>query len=830
MRMAGKRFKEVPPERLRVKIDPDSLGFESTDNCEYHGRIIGQDRAIKALTMGLEIDSPGYNIYAAGLSGTGKASTIEKLLEQLDLKKKLPDDICYVNNFRDPDMPVVIMLPAGMGKQFAVDMDDMILYLQKQIPHLFESEDFKKQFEHIVNSYMEKQKALLKAFSEKIQRENFQLVQFQMGPYTKQDIVPLYDGKPVPIEQLESLVEQDKFDRKKLEDIGEKLGELRLELDLTMKETRKIEKKIRTEIDSLEYKTGFPVLSEYISDIRVKYLKYSDKINDYLTSVQENILSNLKLFQEKDEEKQTTPPPFLQSGRTPEERFTEYKVNVLVDNSQTTATPVIIENTPTYKNLFGTIEREVDRSGFWKTDFTRIKPGSLLRANGGYIVFNAVEALTEYGVWKFLKRTLENRFLTMQPYDPLNIASTAIKPEPIPIDVKVVILGDNYIYHQLYTLEDSFSKIFKIKAPFDTEMPHNERNISDYGCFIKKLAEDECLLQFHKSAVAAMVEFGIRLTGKQNKLSTRFSEIADLTREASYWARKDDSGLVMDTHVDKAWQEKIERVKLVEDKIQEMIEDGTIMIDTEGEVTGQVNGLSVYDLGDHTFGKPSRITAEISMGKAGVISIEREAKLSGKTHDKGVLILEGFFRGRYTQDKPLTMSVSICFEQSYGGIDGDSASSSEVCAILSSLSELPVKQCLAMTGSVNQKGEIQPVGGINQKIEGFYDVCRSVGSGLNGTQGVIIPSLNISGLMLRKDVVQAVSEGTFHIYPVSTIDECMAILTGVDAGERDKEGAYLPETVNFLVNEKLEFLAEGLRDFGGEKSETQKSPGNNNEN
>ncbi len=819
--MSGNRFEEVSREKLRLKINPDSLGFETTADCEYHGRIIGQDRAIKALTMGLEIESPGYNIYAAGLSGTGKASTIKNLLEQLDLEKKIPDDVCYVNNFKDPDKPMVILLPAGLGRELQKDMNDLILYLQKQIPRIFESTDFKKKSEHIVNSYMDKQKELIKALSEKIQKENFQLIQFQIGPYTKHDIAPLYEGKPVPIEQLESLVEQDKFDRKHLDKIEKKIGELRLELDATMKKTRRIEKKIREEIDSLEYETGLPVVSDHIYDIRLKYGKHNSKITDYLKSVQENILSNLKLFQEKDEEKQPD-PLFLLKGTATEEKFTEYSVNVLVDNSQTQTTPVIIENTPTYKNLFGTIEREVDRSGFWKTDFTKIKAGSLLRANGGYIVFNAMEALTEYGVWNFLKRTLENMTLTMQPYDPLNISATAMNPEPIPIDVKVVMLGDNYVYNQLYNLEDSFRKIFKIKAPFDTEMPNSEEHISDYARFITKIAKDEGLLQFHKSAVAAIVEFGIRLTEKQKKLSTRFSEIADLVREASYWAGKDGCSVVNEEHVDKAWEEKIERVKLLENKIQEMIEEGTIMIDTEGAVTGQVNGLSVYDLGDYAFGKPSRITAETSMGKAGVINIEREAKLSGKTHDKGVLILEGFFRGRYTQDKPLTMSVSICFEQSYGGIEGDSASSSEVCSILSSLSGLPVKQCFAMTGSVNQKGEVQPVGGINQKIEGFYDVCRAMGSGLTGTQGVIIPALNISGLMLRKDVVQAVSEGKFHIYPVKSIDDCIAILTGVDAGERDKKGNYPPGTVNFLVNEKLELLAKGLRDFGEEKAETQK--------
>ncbi|MBN2514483.1 MAG: AAA family ATPase [Deltaproteobacteria bacterium] len=816
-------FEEVVPEKLRFKLDPDSLGFQDTTECEYLEGIIGQERAVKAVRIGLEIESPGYNIYAAGLTGTGKTSTIKSLLNQLDLGKKMPDDICYVNNFRNPDMPLVIMIPAGEGIKFQKDMEEMILHLRKQIPHIFESEDFKKASEQIVSTHMAKQKEMVKDFNEKIQKENFQLVQYQIGPYTKQDVAPLYEGKPVPIEQLEALAEQDKYRKETLEKTRVKLSELRSELDTLMRETRQIEKEIRKEMNSLEHKTGLPVVSGMVSDIRLKYGKYSDKVKSYLDEVLENILSNLKMFKDGDEDQkqqsEQIPPPYYPS--VPERRFIEYKVNVVVDNSQTKKVPVIIETAPTYKNLFGTIEREIDRSGFWKTDFTRIKAGSLLRANGGYIVFNALEALIEPGVWSFLKRTLKNRQLNMQPYDPFSLASTAMKPDPIPIDIKVIMIGDNYLYHLLYNLEEDFKKIFKTKAQFDTEMPNRQEHVNDYISFIKRIIEDEKLLQFHKSAVTAIIEFGIRLSGKQKKLSTRFSDIADLIREANYWAGKDKSTLVEGKHVDKAYKEKIERLNLAEDKIQEMIEDGNIMIDTEGHVIGQVNGLSVYDMGDYSFGKPSRITAQTSMGRAGIINIEREAKLSGKTHDKGVLILEGYFRGKYAQDKPLTMSASICFEQSYGGVDGDSASSTEIYAILSSLSELPLRQDIAVTGSVNQRGEIQPIGGVNQKIEGFYDVCKV--KGLTGNHGVIIPSQNISELMLRKDVVEAVSKGTFHIYPVSTIDDGITILTGIEPGEKDKDGDYSPGTVNFLVNEKLRTIVQGLKDFGEEEKKETKA-------
>ena len=815
-------FEEVPVEKLRWRCNPDALGFDNTDECRYYNSIIGQDRAVQALMMGLQISSPGYNIYAAGRSGTGKASTIMSILSQMDLGTKIPDDICYVNNFKNTDMPKAIFLPAGMGKKFQSDMDEMVAYLRRQLPFIFESESFKKETEEMMEMYRTKQKDLFREFNDKIYKENFQLVQFQIGPFTRQDIVPLYEGKPVPIEQLEALAEQDKFNKDDLEKIRKKMIEFRVELDSLMRETRQIERDLRNETDQLEYRTGLPVVSGVISDVRVKYVQNNEKVNTYLDEVQEHILSNLKLFREREDDQQQAaqamPLPIMQPQAP---KFVEYKVNVLVDNSHTEKRPVIHETDPNFKNLFGTIEREIDRSGFWKTDFTKIKAGSILRANGGFIVFNAYDALIEPGVWFTLKRTLKNMSLNLQPYDPYGFMPVALKPEPIDLDVKVIMIGDAYIYYQLYYLTDDFKKIFKTKADFDTEMPNQDKNVQDYICFLKKIITDEKLLPFDKKAAAAIIEFGTRLTGKQKKLTTRFVEVADLIREASYWAHAEGSTLVTDTHVDKAYDEKIRRVAMLEDKIQEMIEDGTIMIDTDKAVVGQVNGLSVYDMGDHAFGRPARITVETSMGRSGVVNIEREAKLSGKTHDKGVLILDGYIRGKYAQDKPLTMSATIAFEQSYSGVDGDSASSTEMYAILSSLADVPLRQDIAVTGSMNQKGEVQPIGGVNYKIEGFYDVCKA--KGLTGNQGVMIPRLNVPDLMLRKDIVQAVTDRKFHIYPVSAIDEGIAILTGIDAGKKDAQGNYPPGTINYLVDEKLKSIALNLKKFGEEGAERGKS-------
>ncbi len=823
------RSKEVPVQLLRWTCNPDLLGFDTTKECEKTDSIIGQSRAVKAITLGLEIESPGYNIYVSGMTGTGKTTTIKNMLNQLDLKKLIPDDICYVHNFKDPDTPRAIMFPAGSGRKFQKEMDDLVAHLRKEIPFILESDEFKKESEKVINTYRQKQKEIIREFNDRLLKENFQLVQFQMGPFTRQDIAPVVEGRPVPFEQLEAMAEEDKFSKEDLATIRTKIVDLRIELDSVMRETRDIEREIRQQIAILEHKYGSPAVTEQISDLRLRYVDSNEKVSSYLNEVQEHILSNLKIFQEKEEDQQqqqqAMPFPVPQA---PVRRFIEFKVNVLVDNAETEKTPIVIETAPTFKNLFGTIEREVDRSGLWRTDFTHIRAGSLLRANGGYIVFDALEALIEPGVWTFLKRALKSRELNMQPYDPFSFLPSAIKPEPIPLDIKVIIVGDDYLYYLLYNMERDFKEIFKTKAQFDTEMANSDENIREYVCLIKRIVDEEKLLDFDKKAVCTVVEYGVRLSGRQKKLSTRFSEIADLIREAHYWAKKDGSDLVTDRHVDKAYEEKINRVSQIEEKIQELIDDGTIMIDTDDKVVGQVNGLSVYDMGEYAFGKPSRITAKTSMGRTGVINIEREAKLSGRTHDKGVLILEGYFRGKYAQKKPLTMSASIAFEQSYGGVDGDSASSTEIYAILSSLSELPLRQDIAVTGSVNQKGEIQPIGGANQKIEGFFDVCRA--RGLTGGQGVMIPQLNVPELILRKDVVKAVAEGKFHIWPVKTIDEGIELLTGVPAGVADEKGNYPENTVSYCVDKKLLTLAEGLKSFAEEGKPQKPADETNNEN
>ncbi len=806
------KYKEVPVEKLRWRCPPDSLPFEDTSEIPACKEIIGQERALKAIRLGLEMDSLGYNIFIVGLVGTGRNTTIKCLLEEIDKAGKIPDDLCYVSNFKDPDQPRCICLPAGRGKAFKKDMDDLIESLKKNIPLVFESEEYQKQRRELVEKHRDREKGIVKEFESRAKKEGFAVVQVQVGPFTRPDVVPVVAGNAMPLDQLENLVDQGQFPKENFENLKVKYSQLNAEMEQVFKETRKVEKIIQEALAALDKSAISHLVEGAIGDIREKHKQ--PKIHAYLDEVKNSILENPGRFQPKPEA-----PPLPIPGLvlpTPVDTFSEFQVNVLVDNSEIKGAPVIIETSPTYRNLFGTIERSWGMGGIGKTDFTKIKSGSFLRANGGYLVLNALDVFMEPGVWIALKRTLRNRSMEMQSFDPFYLfASSALKPEPIEVRVKVVMIGDAYLYGMLYAVDEDFKKIFKIKADFDTVMERKEETQMQYASFIRKICQDENLLPFDRSGVAAVIEYGVRLAGRQKKLSTEFHRITDILREASYWAKKDKSEIIAEKHVDQAVAEKIYRKKMIEDKIQEMIEDGIIMIDSDGATVGQVNGLSVYDMGEYAFGKPSRITAKTSMGKAGIINIEREADLSGRTHNKGVLILGGYMRGKYAQDKPLTLTASLAFEQSYGGVDGDSASSTEVYAILSSLSVLSLRQDIAVTGSVNQNGEIQPIGGVNQKIEGFFDVCRS--RGLTGKQGVMIPHQNVGDLMLRKDVVEAVAAGKFHIYPVQTIDQGIEILTGVPAGEKTKEGTYPPETVNYLVDQKLLELAKKMKAFEAEE-------------
>ena len=794
--------KEVPVDQLRWKCDPKHLDMKTTDDVKPLKDVVGQDRALRALRLGLEIKHFGYNVFVTGFSGTGRTTTLKRLLNEFQRNKVPLYDRCYVHNFRIPDQPLLVTLSAGSGAKLRADMDEFIADLLKNIPAVFESRRYQEARKRTLEHFQERQRSVLKDFEKKVRERGFELIQVQIGQTVRPDIAPLVDNAPVGFDQLDSLIQQGKLTRARVDQFMKDRALLETQMESILKEMRNIERKAKESIDELADRFLLPLVKNRVDELKDKYR--NDKLAQYLDSVLEHIMENADRFLPQEEATRT--------GRKPQGEFAEFRVNVIVDNAETENIPIVIETNPRFKNLFGTIDREVDKSGMWRTDFTMIKAGSMLRADGGYLLLNALDALLEPGVWPTLKRTLRNQLHEIQTMETgiFGLSST-LKPEPIPFDVKVVMIGDAYIYNLLYEQDDDFKKIFKVRADFDVEMPKMDKTINHYISFIKMICDEEKLRPFDSSGIAEIVEYGVRLAGRQNKLSTRFNIIANVLREANFWAGKDGDKVVTRKHIRKAIEERIDRVNLVEEKIQEMILEGTILIDSRGAVVGQVNGLSVYDLGEHAFGKPSRITVRTSMGKAGVINIEREANLSGPTHNKGVLILSGYLRSTYAGDKPLAMSASIAFEQSYGGIDGDSASSTEVYAILSSLANVPLRQDIAVTGSVNQKGEIQPIGGVNEKIEGFFDVCQA--RGLTGKQGVIIPQQNVKDLMLRHDVVDAVTKGKFHVYTVGMIDEGIEILTGIKAGKPLKNGHFEKGGIHDRVNRKLLEFAKQWREI-----------------
>jgi len=806
----------VPVADLRPTSDPASLPFDYSSDCPACDEIIGQDRALRALETGLNIKILGYNIFITGMVGTGRSTSIKKLLEHLKKGDPAPDDLLYVNNFRNPDEPRLLQLPCGKGAQFVEAMDNLIVRLQENISNLLKSDYYTERRDAIVEDRQIRQKEILKAFEDETAREGFSVIQVQMGLFVKPDLIPVIDGQPAPFPKLEQAVREQKFDAAALEGLKAKYEALSKKLEGIFEQLRDIEENMRLDLKSYDEEAIAPVIAGAIAEIRPHFPQ--PEAIEYLDEVESDLIVNFEPFRgdgkkDKDEEKR---------GEMPADPFLPYRVNLLVDNTDLEHAPVVIETNPTYVNMFGAIDSSVNRFGSWMTDFTKIKAGSFLKANGGFLVLNALDVLVEPGVWPTLKRTLRNQSLEIQNYASLFLISTkSIKPEPAKVNVKVVMIGDEEIYDLLLLHDDEFKRIFKIKSEFDTEMPRSDGSVRDYIRFIKKISDEGGLLPFDRTGMAAVIDHGIRLAGRQKKISTRFHYVADVIRESDYWARQDGKTAVGAADVEKAVRERFARVNLVETKIQEMIEEGSIMIDTEGAVVGQVNGLAVYSLGQYAFGKPSRITARTSVGRAGVINIEREADLSGQTHNKGVLILGGYLRGQYAMDKPFALSASIAFEQSYGGVDGDSASSTEVYAILSALSGLPLRQDIAVTGSLNQKGEIQPIGGVNEKIEGFFDVCRA--KGLTGTQGVMIPHQNVRNLMLRPDVVEAATAGKFAIYPVRTIDEGIEILTGAAAGKKNDDGTWEKDTVNFLVDRELQRLAKASKDFFEEEKETKKA-------
>ena len=766
---------ELPADRLRWRCTPDMLHIADMADVMPSRSIIGQERALQAIQVGLEMKHYGYNIFVTGLPGTGRMTAIQRMLREFEGRKLPLTDKVYVHNFRNPDAPIMLAFQAGQGIKFKREMGTFLDDLQKGIPGVFESRRYIEQRKGMLEHFQDRQRSVLKDFEKKVKKKGFEVVQVQGGPTNRPEIAPVIEGNPIGLDQLQAKVESGELSRDELNRLTAEQAELEGQMDIVMREMRNIERRAKKSLDDLNHKIMVPVVEELLEEIRGKFS--AEGLEAYVGEVKKSILDNLARFHQKEEQQASVLG--MQISRE-EDTFFEFEVNVIADNSGVQGAPVVLEMNPRYKNLFGTIDREVDRNGVWRSDFTLIKAGSIVKADGGYLVLNALDALSEPGVWNTLKRILRNRQIEIQPPESGLLGSnSALKPQAIDLDVKVIMIGDSPMYQVLYENDEDFKKIFKIRADFDVELLNEDKGIRSYLSFIKTLCDREQLFTFDTSALCEVVEYGVRLAGRQNKLSTRFSILADVLREANYWATREKAVQVTADHVRKAINERIERVRLVEEKIQEMIDDGSIMIDTEGKVTGQVNGLSVYQTGEHEFGKPARITAKTSVGRSGIINIEREASMSGPSHNKGVLILGGYLRGKYAQKHPLELSASLAFEQSYSGVDGDSASSSEVYAILSSLSGIPIDQGIAVTGSVNQHGDIQPIGGVNLKIEGFFDCCRT--RGLNGKQGVIIPHQNVGDLMLRHDVTDAVRKNLFHIHAIRSIDEGIAILTGIPA-------------------------------------------------
>ncbi|MEW6669124.1 MAG: ATP-binding protein [Thermodesulfobacteriota bacterium] len=806
----NKSLKEVSVERLRWRLDPATLPFETTGDLEPLEHIIGQERGVEAFRFGMGMAKPGYNVFVTGDAGTGRLSTVRRLLQEMSKTNgRVPEDLCYINNFKNPEAPILLRLPSGTGMKFKKDVRDFVEGLKKDIPQLFESQDYLNRKKEIMQEYERKGKEFFKDLDRKVREQGFTLVDVQVGPIKRPEVVPLVDGNPMHIDQLEGMVEKGRFPKEEFEQLKENQAKLRHQIDQIFLELRDLQKALQENIEKMDRLMFLKMATDHSAPLREKYP--AKEIEKYLKDMLEDMTENLQTILGQGQPQIQGMPVLLPEG----DPLLPYQVNLLVDNSEQKGPPVIVESYPTYRNLFGSIERVVDRSGMWRTDFTRIKAGSIVKANGGYLVLNLLDAAMEPGVWPALKRALKTEMMEIQTYDPFYLFTTSgLKPEPINMDVKVVLISDDYLYHLLYAYDEDVKKIFKVRADFDTSMDRNETSIQQFSRFIRRKTDQEKLKPFDRTAVAALVEQATRMTGRQEKISTSFPVLTDLLREADYFAGLENAPVVQEMHVDKAVEAKVYRSNLIEEHIQEMIDRGTLMIDVDGEVVGQVNGLAVYSLGDYMFGKPSRITASTSMGRAGIINIEREADLSGNTHNKGMLILSGYLRKKFAQDKPLTMSASIAFEQSYSGVDGDSASSTEIYALLSSLSEVPIRQSIAVTGSVNQKGEVQAIGGVNAKIEGYYACCKKLG--LTGRQGVVIPESNVKDLMLRKEVVEAVRQGKFHVHAVKTVDEGIEILTGREAGAPGPDGKYPEGTINALVNQKLRSLAEGLKEFGEE--------------
>jgi ATP-dependent Lon protease len=799
-------FPEVPLSKLRWQCDAESLGFQTTDELSPLKGIIGQERAQKALSLGVEIDRAGYNIYVSGMTGTGKLTAVQQVLVARGGNGPPPPDLCYVFNFKNPERPRLLTVSAGQGKTLKKAMDGLLAELKQEVPRVLASESFQQRKKARLRQAQRREQRLMKQFEARLV-PHFGFLWRDADLSLAPELAPVIEHKPTPLAELEERLEAGRFPMEQYRQLREQHAALSDDFARVFTDVLRLRHEAQEAVRTLERALLRPIIRQAVAEAAAPFPHGA--VQQYFQEVEEALNEDIERFQEpfhpvrRDNGSMQNQPP----AGYEDDLFQEYQVNIVVDNTDTAGPPVIFETSPTYKNLFGGIEPALEYGGVWRSDFTGIRAGAIHRANGGYLIFNALDALSDPGVWAALKRSLRYRQAEIQAYDQPLVPSTTLKPEPIPCNVKVIMIGDEELYETLASEDETFKRLFKVKADFDITIPRQQQTIAQYAGFIRRICEEEQLRPFDCHAVASVVEFGVRLAGRQNKLSARLDVIADVLREADYWAGKTGATLVTRAAVEQALHERVERVNMTEEKLRELITEGLLMISTHGAVVGQVNGLSVHILeGDHVFGCPMRITAATSMGDAGVVDIEREVNLSDATHNKGVLILSGYLRHAYTQDKPLVLSASLCVEQSYEGIAGDSASAAEMYALLSSLAELPVDQGMAVTGSVNQKGELQPISSINEKIEGFFDVCRI--QGLTGQQGVILPPQNIDDLMLRQDVVDAVAARQFHLYAVATIDEGLPILTGVPAGRRQPGQDYPPDSVNGRVDARLRRFAE----------------------
>jgi predicted ATP-dependent protease len=806
---------ELPAAKLRWRCELSRIPFETTAQAEPREGFIGQERALRALKMGAELSAPGYNVFVCGLAGTSRGGTIARMIEELHPPTKESLDRCYVNNFKLTDRPRLLALPRGQANAFKKDMQAGIDFLRRRIPQVFEGEPFQRQKGRIVERFTVREKELMDDFTRRIAREQFALGHMQVGAVALPEIFPVLEGQMVPIEDISKMVHEGKLEGPVAEDIERKYEQFRQEFTVVYRKTLTLSRELASELSYLEQEAASVLVDGVIEELKEKYP--GNSVAEYLEEVRHHLLDNLDPFKEREgegEHDEETPDglPKPQSGGPERDPFRVYGVNVILAHENDDKSPVIFETTPTYANLFGTIQRAYDARGGWTSDFMDLRAGSLLRADGGFLIMYSLEALSEVGVWRALKRTLNHNRLEIQPLEMFYpFGGSAQKPEAIDINVKVILIGDRSLYELLYEYEEDFRKIFKVRVEFDEEMAMSDGVIAEYAGRLRALSEKEGLYPFDRGAFAAMLEYGVRQAGRRNKVTARFVDIADLAREAHYNAAAAGESVVRAAHVRGALSSKMERHNLIETRIREMIQEGTLLVDVEGSSVGQVNGLSVLEIGGYSFGKPVRITATAALGKAGLINIEREANLSGRFHDKGVHIIAGYLRSQFAQDKPLSLAASICFEQSYSGVDGDSASSTEIYALASALSGLPLRQDIAVTGSINQQGDIQAIGGVNEKIEGFYDVCRI--KGLTGTQGVMMPESNVEDLMLREDILEAVTAGKFHIWPVTKVEEGIEILTGATAGRRNGDGKFDPGTVFALMDERLREMAKTLKEF-----------------